>query len=156
MILTILTILLLIIAVEATTEIITSSKLVSPLQTKWREWTYPIDRPPPTGIVQAVRVFIDNLWNCGYCASVWVAAFYSAFAPIIIQEYFINWLVFVFVLHRLSNWMHVIYELMKRGRVNSLDILLRVTEDCDGTIGQSVGEATTEVTTEHFESGGSA
>jgi hypothetical protein len=147
--------LLLVIAVEATTEIITSSKLVSPLQNKWKLWTYPADRPPPGGIIHALMVFIDNLWSCGYCTSVWVSGFFALFAPKLFGNIIVNWLVLIFVLHRLSNWLHVVYELLRRGRVNSLDVMLRVTEDDDGTIGQ--GEDSTAATfgPERSESGGS-
>lgn len=137
--------LLLTIAVEATTEILTSSKLIGPLQNKWKQWTYPVDRPPSGGLLRVFMVFVDDLWSCGYCTSVWVSGFFSLFAPSVFDNSFVNWLVSVFVLHRLANWLHVCYELVRRGRVNSLDIMLRVSEIDDGTIGQSIGEATTTI-----------
>jgi len=150
---TILILLLLAIAVEATTEILTSSKLIGPFQNKWKQWTYPLDRPPSGGILRSFKVFVDDLWSCGYCSSVWVAAFFGLFAPPIFDNTFINWLVAVFVLHRLANWLHVAYELIRRGRVSSLDIMLRISENEDGTIGQSLGEAATTIESEHPETG---
>lgn len=155
MMINIIVLLLLVIAVEATTEIITSSKLVGPLQNKWKRWTYPVHTPPRSGIIRSLMVFVDDLWSCGYCTSVWVSAFFSLFAPHIFSNIFINWLVSVFVLHRLANWLHVVYELLRRGRVNSLDVVLRVTESEDGTIGQSAGETTATIESERPESGGS-
>jgi hypothetical protein len=144
----ILTLVLLIIAVEAATEIITSSALVAPLQAKLRVWAYPIDQPP-TGVWRAFLAFIDQLWNCGYCASVWVAALAGLFAPKLFSYPLVNWVVMSFVLHRLANWLHVVYELLRRGRVNSLDVVLKLTENEDGTIGQSPGKRTTETTPQH-------
>lgn len=135
------TTLLLVVVVEAITEIITSSTLVAPLQAKWRTWTYPIDRPP-SGRLQGVMAFIDQLWNCGYCTSVWVSAIIAPFAPSLFNNTIINWAVMVFILHRLSNWLHVVYELVRRGRVKSYEIQLRITEDENGTIESSFGEAT--------------
>ena len=142
---------LLTITVEAITEILTSSTLINPLQTRWRIWVYPLDGPPPNNILHNLGVFIDRLWNCGYCASVWVAGFFAIFAPIIFQDKLVNWVIMTFTLHRLANWLHVVYELVRRGRVNSLDIMLKITENEDGTIRQSPGEAATEIESEHFE-----
>jgi hypothetical protein len=96
MIIAILTILLLVIATEAITEIITSSILVAPIQTKWRTWAYPLDQPP-TGVFQRILVFIDKLWNCGYCASVWVAAIVAFVAPSLFNHRGINWVIMTFV-----------------------------------------------------------
>lgn len=139
MINTLVIIIILAIVVEAITEIVTSSTLVAPLQATWRTWTYPIDRPP-SGKIQAVMAFIDQLWNCGYCSSVWVSAVVALFAPSLVSNIFINWVIIVFLLHRLSNWLHVLYELVRRGRVKSFDIQMRITEEQDGTTGQSIGE----------------
>jgi hypothetical protein len=38
-------------------------------------------------------------------------------------------LVSVFFIHRLSNWLHVLFELVKRGRVKSHDVELHVKFD---------------------------
>jgi hypothetical protein len=149
MITSLLIVLLLVIVTEAITEIITSSTIVAPLQAQWRIWTYPTDRPP-TGIRQRIMSFVDQLWNCGYCASVWVSAVVALAAPTIFNYSIINWMVMTFVLHRLANWLHVVYELIRRGRVNSLEVVLKITEDEDGTFGQSIGEGTTTFEPEHL------
>jgi len=149
MITSLLIVLLLIIATEAITEIITSSTIVAPLQTQWRTWTYPIDKPP-TGIIQRIMSFVDQLWNCGYCASVWVSAVLALAAPAIFDYPIINWIIMTFVLHRLANWLHVVYELIRRGRVNSLEVVLKISENENGTVGQSIDEGATTFEPEHL------
>ena len=123
---------LLIIATEAITEIIVASEF--PLFYWFRNWwtiyTFPPEGPPRTGKIQHVRVSIHKLVTCGYCMSVWVSAFFAIWTSFdYFGNTFINWLVSVFFIHRLSNWLHVFFELTKRGRVKSYDIELRVKTD---------------------------
>lgn len=128
---TLLTIAILVLAVEAVTEIFTSSELTEPFRQAWKQHTYPLDRPPPTGIWQYVKVWFDKLISCGYCTSVWTAAFFAIWAPTLFEHTFVNWLCFVFVLHRLANWVHVTFELVKKGRVKThdLEVLLKMQDD---------------------------
>jgi hypothetical protein len=86
--------LLLIIFVEAVTEIITTSSIMS----KFRQ-------------VLSYSDFLGELIHCGYCTSVWVAASVAWVDPWIISEQFwINYAVTLFVLHRLSNVLHELME----------------------------------------------
>ena len=32
-----------------------------------------------------------------------------------------TWVLYTFVIHREANWLHVLYELVRRGRVRSID-----------------------------------
>ncbi len=113
---------LLVLATEATAEIITSSKLTDPIRGWWKKWTFPTDYPPPDTPLQHFKVFIDSLIGCGYCTSVWTAGFFALFAPSIIPGWLWNWLVMTFAIHRLANWLHVLYERIRKGRVFEADL----------------------------------
>ncbi len=120
-----------VIACEAVTEILTSSDITAPFRNKFKNWLYRPDRPPSHGFVQHCAVWVDKLVNCGYCTSVWVAGFFAFYLP---NNYISNcwwgsWLLSVFVIHRLSNWLHVVYEWVRRGRVLSLEVRTGAIED---------------------------
>ena len=120
---------ILVLATEAVTEIIVASEF--PLFYWFREWwkkyTFPIGVPPKTGKIQHIRVTVYKLVTCGYCFSVWTAAFFAIWSPIdCFDNKYINWLISLFCIHRLSNWLHIVFELMKRGRVNTHDITLNI------------------------------
>tara|TARA_R110002110_G_scaffold22761_7_gene87899 strand:+ start:2320 stop:2595 length:276 start_codon:yes stop_codon:yes gene_type:complete len=85
------------------------------------------DDEPPTSFIRKLFVYLDKLINCGYCTSVWVA---FIFASVFLSK---DWMLIVngFALHGLANFYHVCYEWMKRGRVNTHDILLRTMEADD-------------------------
>ena len=68
--------------------------------------------------MRSVLLFVDKLTSCGYCCSVWVAGVISAIEP----AYFNNVFLDAMLLHGLSNLYHVLYELTRRGRINSYDI----------------------------------
>lgn len=136
--------LLLAIASEAIAEIITSSELTDPFRRKWKKWTYREDKPPTNNYFQYFKVFIDKLVSCGYCTSVWTSAFVAIWSPTFLQIPIINWLVMTLVIHRLSNWVHVLYELIRKGRVKTHDLLVKIEVsdgEIDGAIGESKGEA---------------
>jgi hypothetical protein len=120
----ILLILLLVFASEAVAEIITSSKLTDPFRAWWKKWTFPAEHPPPDTPLQHFRVWFDYLISCGYCTSVWTSGFFALFAPAVIPNSFCNWLVMTFAIHRLANWLHVLYERIRKGRVFEADINL--------------------------------
>ena len=140
-------IILLALAVEAVTEILTSSELTEPFRQAWKQYTYP-DGPPSTDFWQHVKVWFDKLITCGYCTSIWVAALFAIWAPILFESVVINWLCFVFVLHRLSNWIHIVFELIKKGRVKTYDLVIKKQdedlEDEYGSFGKSSTEGSTE------------
>jgi hypothetical protein len=136
----IITIFLLSVVVEAVTEILVASDLTDPARKKWKEWTYPVDAPPPNTYCQICMVFVDKLISCGYCTSVWVAGFFGIWAPKIdLGFWLINWLVIVFALHRLAGWVHMVYELIRKGRVKTYDLEIKMivpdSEVDDGSVG---------------------
>lgn len=143
----ILAILFLSIAVEAITEILTSSELTNPLRKKWKEWTYPLDTPPPDTFFQNFKVYFDKLISCGYCTSVWVAGFLGIWTPKFdLGSSVVDWLVITFVLHRFSTLFHVVYELIRKGRVKTFDLEIQLTnrnEYSEGNNG-SIRESTPE------------
>lgn len=122
------------IATEAISEIITSSYLTDSLRRRWKEFTYPEDQPPKDNTIQYIKVFIDTLISCGYCVSVWVSAILSLSVIFtsdrlnLINIPFLDWVICTFVTHRVSNWVHVIYELVRRGRVQTHDIAVRMND----------------------------
>lgn len=131
----------LVMASEAVTEIITDSELTNPLRMWWKRVLYPADTPPRSGWLQNIGVYIDKLVSCGHCTSVWVSAFFALFAPFATS--FIMWVIMTFAIHRLTNWFHVVYELVRKGRVKTHDLLIKlaVEDQEDGIVGESEGEA---------------
>jgi len=79
-----------IIYVEAVTEIITSSGLFK----KFREK------------IEEKNEFLGNLVSCGYCCSVWVSITVAWTIPGAIIFPLVDFVIKVFVLHRLSNILH--------------------------------------------------
>lgn len=92
---------LLIIVVEAVTEIITSSDLTSGL----RFW---LTKKAETN---KIAEFFNKVVSCGYCCSVWVSAAVAWIAPGSLIYPFVDYILKVFGLHRLSNIFH---EFVKR------------------------------------------
>jgi hypothetical protein len=135
--------LLISIAVEAVTEIITSSELTRPSREWWKKYTYKIDEPPDDSIIQKFKVWFDKLISCGYCTSVWVAASFAAVLPKPeVGNIFTSWCLVTFVTHRIATWLHVVYEIIRKGRVQSidLDITLRETGVDNGSFRESQSE----------------
>jgi hypothetical protein len=123
---------LLAIAVEAVTEILTSSEITKPIRSVWRNWTYSVHRPPTDSIAQYAKIWVDKLITCGYCTSVWVSGFFAIWSPKFdFGNTFINWLFVAFVLHRLSNWVHVLYKLVENGRVRTIDLEVKIQDNRD-------------------------
>lgn len=149
------------VVVEAVTEILVASELTDPFRKKWKEWAYPLEGPPPDTYLQKFKVWFDKLISCGYCTSVWVAAFFGIWSPKFdFGHRLINWLVVVFLLHRMATWFHVAYELVKKGRVRTHDLevklLMQVSEDDDGSLGESPPEESAEAESSDDETGGSS
>jgi len=100
----ILTLLLIVIATEAITEILVKSELFEPLR------KYLFSR----SVDSKVFKFFHDLLDCGYCTSVWIAFFLFIFFMFIPEIMFFVCL--VFVIHRLSNVWHFIID-----RLHGLD-----------------------------------
>lgn len=83
--------------------------------------------------------FLSDLLSCGYCTSVWVAAVAALAAPRWFDWWVVNWLIMVFMIHRASNFLHVVFSLVKKGRVKTYDIELvhkyQVHNGSDGQVG---------------------
>lgn len=119
-----LNIILLAIVVEAITEIIVDSKLFEGMHA----WLYNQAHPsvPVDSCYYRIISFVCELTSCGYCTSVWIAAILSLFVnnQFDLGHMIVNWVVSTFVLHRLSNLLHVIYGLIRNGRIAALDVNL--------------------------------
>lgn len=128
---------MLVVATERAVELIIDSKIFEPLRIKIKRWAYP-DAPPEDNIWQHLRVMVDYLFNCGYCLSVWVGAIFAIFTPPVFESGVVNWLVSTLVLHGGSNIYHVVYELLRRGRVKTYDvsITLKIRDSEAATDGQ--------------------
>lgn len=112
-----------VVAVEALTELISSSKIMFGIR-DWFSKPIPEDEALMVTNVLVVkkrnvfkhffywlRAFIGELLNCGYCTSVWVAAAAAFVVPGTIPElmlptFLMKWL----VLHRLSNLTHETFQ----------------------------------------------
>ena len=124
---------IIIIAIEAVTEIIVDSDF--PLIKKFKKIISDIAYPEDSVKFNRFFIIIHDLLSCGYCTSVWVSGFFSLWSPLYnyFDNLFICWIVSTFAFHRLSNWLHVIYELIRRGRVSTYDINLSYRRDTDGS-----------------------
>jgi hypothetical protein len=159
MIAEIIAILLMSVAVEAISEIITSSEIMRPFRDFIKKSIYPIDGPPKDNWLQALLVWFDKLISCGYCTSVWVAGFLSLFIlpsafPVIASTTnysIVNWLIITFVSHRLATCFHVVYELIRKGRVKTYDLDILHRRVIDGGAGASTSERRSEVESGDFE-----
>jgi hypothetical protein len=129
------------IAVEALTEIITSSELFTWIKAPLGRRALPDDPQQ----LHWYWTMLYKLLSCGYCFSVWAA---FGLAWVLPGEWFgllpwDNLLVKWLLLHRLSNWWHIAYMLYQRGRIVPQDILLKIEHKRDNTQGTA---ATTGVT----------
>ena len=138
-------------ASEALAELIVDSKFSAKFfRDPWKKWTYPIDKPPPDTYFQRFKVFVDELWSCGYCTSVWTSGFLALFVSLdgpraLVNNVLVCWLISTLIIHRISNWTHAIFEIVRRGRVRTHDLLVRVSEQEDAGIGYGEGEGNEEV-----------
>lgn len=114
-----------IVATEAVSEIIVESKFFFPFRTIIAKLAFPEvphehDNSDTTlrlkSYAQKISLFVHALVSCGYCVSVWVACFWTLYLGL---PY---WFIMAFIIHRLSNWLHVLYELCRRGRVKTVDL----------------------------------
>lgn len=122
--------LLSVIVVEAVTEILADSKFFN-----WfRAWLYPknFNINTVSCFINNIRLYLFALFNCGYCLSVWVSALvaYMALGIYRLDNFdglpdWIKWLGVTFILHRLSNWLHVVYEYVRKGRIVTVDVTHR-------------------------------
>lgn len=110
MLLSIISILLLVIFVEAITEIITTSEFFLGFRNYFAKRN-------PDG-------FITKLISCGYCTSVWVSAT-VAWVPVGVAHHIdvllplaadvVDYFIILFILHRLSNLFHDFVSRYKKG-----------------------------------------
>jgi len=112
------------IATEAVTEIITSSELFAWLRA-------PLGRQALPASPQDLRwywTFLYKVLTCGYCFSVWAAFALAWTLPgswagwLPWDNLVVKWL----LVHRLANWWHVSFVLYQRGRIVPQDILLKI------------------------------
>ncbi len=135
--------LLLVIAVEALTEILVDAEITK----GFRRWLFlkaapevPEDHPagkdPPIG--PWVFRFANDVFKCGYCASVWVAMPAALLSPIQLGGHWsVNWLVSLLVIHRLSNLFHIGLMFVKKGRVKTYDMEITVKGLRNGSSGET-------------------
>jgi len=118
----ILSILLISIVVEAITEIITTSSIFEPLRLYIKQNAYTI--PPNDKILGYILMWLDKLLSCGYCVSVWVSALTVSVSNInlLSDNLILGKILCIFLVHRISNWIHVIYELIRKGRIKEIEL----------------------------------
>jgi len=112
----------LVIAVEAITEIIVASTLFQPIRNFIAK----------KASSSRIAGFFAKLTQCGYCASVWIAFLLAWIIQIDIINFFISWVVFTFVLHRLSNFWHEFLSRWFNRHPIIMSINLFKTGDNDG------------------------
>ena len=114
-------------AVERITEIIVASVLLSPIRDYFRS------KNIMASSGYSVWWFIDSVFQCGYCMSVWVSASLAWVSPYEFTDNLpINIFISVFVIHGLANLYHVAYEFARRGRVLHHDININYKKSTDG------------------------
>jgi len=116
-------------AVEAATELLIDSKILAFIPRAVKSWAYrPHDRL--TSFVR-LKYWLAELIGCGYCTSVWIAlpaAIYLTDMISIKLPYSIKILFLLLVIHRLSNRIHEALELVKRGRILTVDAAVRLVD----------------------------
>lgn len=139
-------ILLLSLATEAITEIITTAKITDPLRAYIFAWAF--RDTTKSDVSRNIMAGVHGLISCGYCTSVWVAGAAAIVGPNIVGVPVVNWILSAAIIHRISNWIHVVYELVRKGRVRSHDVVIKYVGDDDGSIAEIVGQAGTPVVDE--------
>ena len=116
-------ILLLAIIVERSTELITSSEISNLIfKNRLKSYLFNPSKPPYDSVFRRFLLFLDKVTSCGYCCSVWVAFVVALFSTVHFDVLIFD----VVLLHGLSNLYHVLYELLRRGRINTYDVDLKV------------------------------
>lgn len=113
--------LLIIIAVERVTEIITTSEVFAPVRNYVKRHAYKYSDPSEISNYRKFLIWVDKLVSCGYCTSVWVAFIFV----LIFMEKDAMLIINGFALHGLANLYHSIFELIRRGRVNTHDMVIK-------------------------------
>jgi len=113
-----LNILMLALAIEAATNLITKSEF----STRFIK--------APLFKLRHIKVFnfIHDILDCGYCTSVWVAFLFAGFS--FIEEF--KYVVLILILHRLSNILHFIIDLIDEKRPRDFSDFSRKGEDYEG------------------------
>lgn len=118
--------LLLALFVEAVTEILVTSIFFE----KPREFVY------------TRNGFFGELVNCGYCTSVWVSAVVAWLAVLPISSWFVvNYIITVFIIHRLSNLLHELNNKWLGRRPFSMALHKTETVIIPGEINESRAES---------------
>lgn len=120
---------MLIIATERATELIVESKIFEPIRLRVKRWVYHNDAPPPDTFFQHLKVMLDYLLHCGYCVSVWMGGLFALFTERYFEPVYLNWFISALFLHGMSNIYHVVYELIRKGRIKTHDVMLKVIAD---------------------------
>ncbi len=123
---------------EAITEILVDAKITDGFRALIFNKAYPVSQIPKPG--PAGWVWFNNLITCGYCTSVWVAMPWALVVPWLyhppinlatgysysdeLKGCIVNWMLNVMILHRLSNWLHVLFMLLKKGRIKTYDVAI--------------------------------
>ncbi len=97
--------LILSLTVESVTELFTKSIFF-----------YPLRKLLFKGKKNVICLFLHSLLDCGYCTSVWVSMFISIFFVTsfnLSNKVIINYFILVFILHRLSNLIHFLIDVIK-------------------------------------------
>ena len=120
------------IAVEAITEIITTASIFEPLRSYIKLNAY--TDPPSITVKTRIFSWLDKLITCGYCVSVWVSFSIASNMNIVItSNKYLDICIAIFLVHRLSNWLHVIYELVRKGRIKSIELNMTKEDLTDET-----------------------
>lgn len=122
--------LFLVIAVEAITEIIVSSTIFQPL------------RNTILKCANEFRIcnFLGKLIQCGYCTSVWISLMVAWIVPFNLINHYVDFIIFTFVLHRLSNFWH---EFLSRW-FSRHPIILSISLFKSGDVNESESESESE------------
>jgi hypothetical protein len=108
------------VAVEAAVEVFVDSEIFSEVRSFIKDLCYP-QVPRANARLAYVYYKLNYFINCGYCMSVWVAAVVAlGFVCCITGIMVVDWFITTLVLHRLSNLFHVLFMLVKHGRVHTL------------------------------------
>lgn len=122
---------LLAVVVEAITEVLVASKLFAPVRTIVATAALPVVDGVKRHLIRYMPLaFLNAIFGCGYCMSVWVAAAaaISVRIPLPLETCcFGAFIVNTMVLHRLANFLHIVVMIVYKGRVATHDYKVDVT-----------------------------
>ena len=137
------------VAAERAAEAITTSVFFSPLRQYLARVAISDGTEPRSTIWKSICRWLSELVSCGWCTSFWTSLFFSFFLPggYISLNGADNLIVKVVALWGFANSFHSVFRLVHNGRVEAVDLNVRLINSdvnnyggIDGELGQGISQ----------------